>query len=332
MRAVVQRGYGSSQVWSLDDVEVPVPGRGEVLVEVAAAAVDRGTWHLMHGLPAMVRPVIGWRTPRQPVPGLDVAGTVTAVGEGVTELAVGDEVFGMARGSLAPYAVAKVAKLAPRPAGAPWAEAAALGVSGLTAWQALEAAQVGGGGRLLVVGASGGVGHLAVQLAVARGLEVVAVCSRAKAESVRGWGATRVLAHDAADDPHAWVAEAGTGFDALLDVAGGLPLATQRRLVTERGTMVFVGTETDQRITGGFGAPVRRSLRMALARQRYVMLVSAERGEDLRRLAEAYEAGQVRPHLHAVLPLEQARTAIDLLESGRVTGKVAVSVAADVSG
>lgn len=319
--AVVQRTYGGPETWRVEERRTPEPGRGEVLLDVAAAALDRGTWHLMRGEPRMVRLGLGLRGPRQAVPGLDVAGTVTALGSGVAGFAVGDRVFGVARGALAERAVARVRQLAPAPATLTADEAAALAVSGMTALQALEAARVGAGHRVLVSGASGGVGHLVVQLAAARGAEVVAVCSAAKADRVRAWGASVVLDH-----AHQSLADGPVPYDAIIDIAGAARLREQRAVLAERGSIVFVGAETGEVWTGGYGRPARRALRMVVARQRYVMLASAVRADGLTRLADEVTAAGVRPHVHATYALADAATAMAELEAGRVAGKVVVRV------
>ncbi len=327
MRAVVQAGYGGAEVLRLQDRPVPRPGRGEVLLRVEAAAVDRGTWHLMTGTPRLVRVVLGWRGPRKPlVPGRDVAGTVVALGEDVTRFAVGDQVFGTAAGSLAPYAASAETRLAHRPGAAAPAEAAVLAVSGLTALQALDAARVRAGDRVLVIGASGGVGAFAVQLATARGAEVTGVCSASKAEAVRGWGAVHVVDH-ARTDPTEPVA-GRAAYDAVVVVAGGASLRHLRRVLAPRGSLVFVGDETGGEWTGGYGRPMRWVLRMLLSRQRYAMVTSREKApDDLARLAQAVRDGTLVAPVHAVLPLEQVQEAMRRLDAGEVVGKLAISVA-----
>ena len=200
MQAVVQDGYGTSDVLRLAQVARPVVGSGEVLIRVRAAGLDRGTWHLMEGKPRLLRLVFGLRSPKQPVIGRDVAGTVVGVGSGVTAFAVGDEVFGVAPGSVADYAVARADKLARRPATISWEQAAVVPVSGGTALQAVvDAGRVAAGEKVLVTGASGGVGAYAVQLAKSPGAEVTGVASAAKADLVRSLGADHVLDYDTDD-------------------------------------------------------------------------------------------------------------------------------------
>ncbi len=323
MRAVVQRGYGDAEVLHVEEIEAPQPGRGEVLMRVGAAAIDRGTWHLMTGFPKMLRPFVGWRGPRGTyVPGRDVAGTVVALGPGVTRFAVGDKVFGSAQGSLADFACAQEARLAHQPAGVTPAQAAVLAISGLTALQALDAARVQTGDRVLVIGASGGVGSYAVQLAAARGAHVTGVSSAAKAEAVRAWGAEHVLDY-AVTDPTAQA----ESYDAVIAIAGGASLRDLRRVLAPRGALVFVGTETGGDWTGGYGRPMRWALRMLLARQRFVMLTAREKAvDDLERLAQHVTDGTVRAPLHGSYDLADVRDAMSALASGRVIGKVAVTV------
>jgi NADPH:quinone reductase-like Zn-dependent oxidoreductase len=195
MMAIVQDRYGSTDRLRLADVPDPVPGPGEVLVRVGAAGVDRGTWHVMAGRPLAARLALGLRGPRDRTPGRDVSGTVVALGDGVTRHAVGDAVYGTARGSFAELAVVPLTRLAPRPRTLGDVEAAAVPVSALTALQALRAARVTRGDRVLVIGASGGVGSYAVQLAVDLGAHVTGVCGPTKADLVRGLGAERVVDH-----------------------------------------------------------------------------------------------------------------------------------------
>ena len=323
MRAVVQHGYGDADVLGMEQIEVPGPGKGEVLIRVAAAAIDRGTWHLMTGTPKLVRLALGWRGPRGTfVPGRDVAGTVVALGDGVTRFQVGDRVFGSAQGSLAEYAVAVEAKLAQQPAGASPAEAAVLAISGLTALHAVDAARIGKGDRVLVTGASGGVGSYAVQLAAARGAVVTGVCSAAKADAVRRWGATTVLDYATCDPT-----DGDEQYDAVIDIAGGTSLSRMRRVLAPRGTVVFVGAESGGDWTGGMGRSVGRALRMLFARQRFVMLTPREKAPaDLDRLAQAVTEGTLVAPVHATHPLAQVRAAMTELVEGKVVGKVAVTV------
>ena len=194
MHAILQDSYGSAEVLRSARITRPEIADHEVLLRVHAAGLDRGTWHLMTGTPYLMRVIgFGFRRPKNPVPGVDVAGTVVAVGSAVTRFAVGDEVFGMSRGSFAEYAAAREDKLAHKPANASFEQAAAVGISGGTALQALTAGRVQAGQRVLIIGASGGVGSFAVQLAKASGAEVTGVCSTNKLDLVTSLGADRVV-------------------------------------------------------------------------------------------------------------------------------------------
>jgi len=206
MRAVVQDGYGSVGVLRLAQIARPEPGASEVLLHVAAAGLDRGQWHLMTGRPYLLRPVAGFRGPRNPVMGLDVAGTVVAAGSAVTRFSVGDEVFGFGRGTFAEYAVAREDKLAPKPVTATLTQAAVVPVSAVTALMALtDLGHVQEGQKVLITGASGGVGSYAVQLARAFGAELTAVRSTTKSGMVRSIGSSnRGKSHRSSAGPTRW--------------------------------------------------------------------------------------------------------------------------------
>ena len=322
MKAVVQDRYGGVEQLRLDEVPIPVPGRDEVLVRVGAAGVDRGTWHVMAGMPLVARLGLGLRRPRVRTPGRDVAGTVEAVGEGVTEYAPGDPVYGTAAGSLAELAVVPLRRLARRPKTLSVEEAAAVPVSALTAMQALRAARVGPDSRVLVIGASGGVGSYAVQLAVDLGAVVTGVCGPAKADLVRSLGAQRVVDHTTTP----LESLGGERFDAVVDIAGHRPLRLLRRLVSERGALVIVGSEGGGRWLGGLERSIGAAALSPLVRQRQVMLVASESGEDLAALTEVIDRGGMRPALERTFPLERAGEAIDHVAGGRARGKVVVTV------
>jgi NADPH:quinone reductase-like Zn-dependent oxidoreductase len=322
MRAVLQEEYGDAEV--LRPAHVPLPRAlrdDEVLVRVHAAGLDRGTWHLMTGTPYAVRLVTGLRRPRQPIPGLDVSGTVVAVGAAVSGFAEGDEVFGIGTGTFAEYAVAKVGKLARKPAGLTHEQAATVAVSALTALQAVtDIAGVRPGQRVLVTGASGGVGSYAVQIAVAAGAEVTGVCSAAKADLVRSLGATHVL--DYATDDFAAVADR---YDVIIDIAGNASLSRLRRAMTRTGTAVLVGGEGAGRITG-MGRQLRGLVLSIFTRQRMALRMPKENAADLERLTALIDAGHVTPSVGATYPLAGAAEAMRDLVAGRVRGKAAIVV------
>jgi NADPH:quinone reductase-like Zn-dependent oxidoreductase len=324
MRAVVQEAYGTAEVLRPGTVDVPAPGDGEVLVRVRAAGRDRGTWHLMPGLPRMARLVgNGLRTPERRVPGLDLAGTVVSVGAGVTRFSPGDEVYGIGNGSFAEYAVAKEAKLARKPANLTFEQAAVVPVSGLTALQAIrDTARVQSGQSVLVTGASGGVGSYAVQIAAARGAEVTAVCSAAKHDLVRSLGAVHVI-----DYAQEHFADRGQHWDVIIDINGSTGVRRLARALTPRGTVAIVGGENGGTWTGGFlGRPLRAMLLSPFTRKRLAMVIAKEKGTDLEELTTMIEAGQVTPAVDSVFALEDAADAMRRLEAGLVRGKVAISI------
>ncbi|MEU9256736.1 NAD(P)-dependent alcohol dehydrogenase [Streptomyces sp. NPDC048270] len=322
MRAIVQDSYGTPDVLRLEEIERPVPGRGEVLLRVRAAGVDMGVWHLMSGLPMALRAGFGLRAPRQRVPGMDVAGRVEAVGPDVTRLRPGDEVYGSCTGAFAEYACAKEDALAPRPAGLTPEQAAVVTISGSTALQACRAGRLRPGGRVLVIGASGGVGSYAVQLAKALGAaHVTGVCSAAKADLVRSLGADEVLDH-AREDPTG----GGRRYDLVLDIAGNHSLRRLRRVLNPGGTLVMVGGETDGRWLGGYHRQLGALLVSPFIRSRVRVLASTPKPEDLRALGELLESGTITPAVDRTYPLAEVPDAIGRLRSGRVRGKIAISV------
>jgi NADPH:quinone reductase-like Zn-dependent oxidoreductase len=322
MRAVVQDAYGSTDVLRVARADVPVIADDEVLIRVHAAGIDRGTWHLMTGRPYLMRVMgFGVRRPRNRVPGLDVAGTVEAIGGGVTRFAVGDEVFGISRGAFAELAAAKESKLALKPAGISYELAAAVPVSSSTAHQALHlAGRLQPGQKLLVNGASGGVGSYAVQLGKAHGAEVTGVASTAKLDFVRSLGADHVLDHTQPGD-------LPERYDLILDIGGNTPLRRLRRALTPTGTIVFVGGESGGNVTGGIGRAMRAALRSAFVRQRFVMLASKERYDEFAQVAELIVAGAVTPAVERTYPLERVAEAVQHLVDGKVRGKLVIRVA-----
>ena len=322
MRAVVQDRYGSSQVLRLARVPRPVIGHDQVLVQVRAAGLDRGTEHLMTGKPYVMRLGFGVRRPKNRVPGRDVAGTVVQVGTSVTHFATGDDVYGVAPGSFAEFAIAAEAKLAPKPANLSFAQAAVVPISAGTALQALtDVGLVQPGQSVLILGASGGVGSYAVQLAKAMGAGVTGVCSTAKLDFVTSLGADHVI-----DYIHQDWADGSVRYDLILDIAGNPSVRRLRRALGPRGTVVFVGGENGGNLTG-----LSRQLRGALlvspfVRQRLVLFMAKERAVDYERLARLIEAGKVTPRLDRSYQLDEAPDAMRLLQQGQVRGKVAITV------
>ena len=322
MRAITQDTYGSSETWHLTDIDRPEIDAHEVLVRVHAAGLDRGTWHSMTGRPYLMRIMgFGLRAPKNRVPGLAVAGTVEAVGATVTRFAVGDEVFGVSRGGFAEYAAAREDKLARKPSNLTFEQAAAVPISATTAIQGLRAGRIEAGQEVLIIGASGGVGTYAVQLAKAFGAEVTGVCSTAKIDLVRSLGADRVIDYTEEDFTD------GSGrYDLILDIGGNTRLSRLRRALTPTGTLVIVGGENKGNWTGGFGRSLRAPLLSLFVRQRLTMLASKEQYPDLEALTELIEAGSVTPSVDRTYPLDQAQDAMRQLEAGLVRGKVAVVI------
>ena len=308
MKAIVQDAYGESEVLRLEDVVVPEIGPDEVLVAVRAAGVDRGAWHVMTGLPYLGRLGFGLRRPRNRVRGLDVAGTVEAVGANVTRFRQGDEVFGTCRGAYAEYARARADHLVAKPAHLTFEQAAALPTSGATALHALRHP----GDRVLVIGAGGGVGSFAVQLAKARGAHVTGVCSTAKADVVRQMGADRVIDY---------TREPLTGsYDLILDIAGNRSLSTLRALLTPRGTLVIVGGENGGDFSGGMNRQFRALAMSPFIGQRLSMVIAVPDLADLEAL------GALTPAIDRVFPLAEVPEAIRYVSGGHARGKVVVTV------
>lgn len=323
MRAIVQQAYGSADVLELRDIDPPTIGADEVLVRVRAAGVDRGVWHLMTGLPYPVRLAgYGVRAPKQPVPGMDLAGVVEAVGSAVTRFTPGDEVFGVGTGTFAELARASEAKLAHKPADLEWAEAGALGISALTALQALrDTGSVQAGQRVLVIGASGGVGSYAVQVAKALGAEVTGVCSPGKVDLVRSLGADHVLDYTAQD-----FADGSVQYDLIIDIGGNTTLRRLRAALTPTGTAAIVGGENGGRFLGGFDRMLRAPVLSMMVGQRLAAVACSENAADLEVLAGMATAGQVRAAVERTFPLDQAPDAIRHLQGGHARGKLVVTV------
>ncbi|MEU6312223.1 NAD(P)-dependent alcohol dehydrogenase [Streptomyces sp. NPDC047014] len=320
MKAIVQDVYGPPEVLRLAETDRPVPGRGRVLVRVRAAAVDQGVWHLMAGMPYAVRAVTGLRAPRGRVRGMDLAGRVEAVGPGVTRFRPGDEVYGSGEGSFAEYACAKEGALAPKPRNLGFEEAAAVPVSGCSALTALRGTgRLGPGQSVLVLGASGGVGSFAVQLAKAYGTRVTGVCSAAKADFVRSLGADEVLDYAAADPT-----DGSRRHDLVLDIAGNRPLAHLRRALTPRGTLVIVGGEGGGRWLGGNERQLGALLLSPFVPHRLRPLTSVVRAAELEALTDLLEAGTVVPAVDRTYPLAEVPEAVRDLRAGRIRGKAVI--------
>lgn len=325
MRAVTQSRYGNSSTLRITEVERPTIAADEVLVRVHAAGLDRGTEHLMTGRPWLVRLAgFGVLRPKQPVPGLDVAGVVVAIGADVSRFSVGDEVMGIAAGSFAEFAAAREEKLAHKPASLSFEQAAASTVSGIAALQALtDVGRVEAGQRVLVIGASGGVGTFAVQLAKALGADVDGVAGTGNLDLVASLGAESVYDHRTID-----IGEIADRYDLVLDIGGRNPVRKLRRLLTRRGTLVIVGGENGNRVTGGIGRQLRAVLLSPLVRQRLTTFISTEHHRFIERLAAFLDAGSVEPVVGARFPLGRTVLAVQRMENGETGGKTVIVVPA----
>ena len=323
MQAIVQDSYGSPDVLELRDIERPVPGDDEVLVRVHAAGVDRGVWHLMAGLPYLVRIMgFGLRAPKTPVRGSDAAGVVEAVGPEVTGFRPGDEVFGTCDGSFAEYALAKGDKLAPKPSNLTFEQAAVVPTSATTALQGLrDQARVQSSQHVLIVGASGGVGTFAVQIAKSFGAEVTGVCSTSKVDLVRSIGADHVIDYTRDD-----FAKGTRRFDVIVDTGGNRPLSDLRSALTGRGTLVIVGAETGGRWLGGTDRQLRALVLSPFVSQSLRTFVAKDNADDLMVLKGLIESGKVTPVVDRTFPLQQTPDAIRYLEAGQTRGKTVITV------
>lgn len=323
MKAIVQDRYGSTDVLELKDLEDPRIGDNDVLVRVHAAGCGPDVWHVMTGLPYFARLMVGFRRPKVAVRGGDFAGTVEAVGAAVRDLEPGDEVMGIAEGSFAELARAPREKLARKPARLSFEEAAAVPISGLTALQAIrDVGRLQPGQNVLVLGAAGGVGTLGVQIAKALGARVTGVCSTSKTDLVRSLGADDVIDYtreEFTDGTRRW--------DLIVDTAGRRSLSRLRRVLTPKGTLVIVGGDGGGRWTGGFFRGVFRAPLLSMfIGQRLRGLMSKENGEDLEKLRELIESGNVSPVIDRTYPLIEAPDAIRYLEKGHPRGKIIIVV------
>jgi NADPH:quinone reductase-like Zn-dependent oxidoreductase len=323
MEAIVQDVYGSTEVLTLKDIAQPEVGNKEVLVRVHAAGVDRGAWHLMTGRPYLLRIAgYGLRRPKNPVRGREVAGVVEAIGADVTRFRPGDAVMGIGEGTFAEYARAREDKLVPKPASLTFEQAAAVPISAGTALQAVrDQGKVQPGQKVLVIGASGGVGTFAVQLAKTFDADVTGVASTAKVDLVRSIGADHVIDYTRDD-----VADGRQHYEVILDIGGNRPLSHLRRALTRQGTLVLVGGESGDRWTGGMGRQVLAVATSAFSRQNMRMFINKERSADLQYLTELIDAGKVTPTIDRTYPLRQTPEAILYLEEGHSRGKIVITV------
>jgi NADPH:quinone reductase-like Zn-dependent oxidoreductase len=324
MKAITQDRYGSADVLELREIEEPTPGDHEVLVKVQAAGMARGVIHVMTGEPYLMRAMgFGFRKPKTPVLGQDVAGIVTATGAGVTRLKVGDEVFGIAKGSYAQFAVARDDKLTHKPENLSFAQAAAMPISGLTALRALDATGVTAGSEVLIIGASGGVGSYAVQIAVSLGAAVTGVASTSKTDLVASLGAHHVIDYtqdDFADGSHL--------YDVVLDIGGMTSLGRLRHALRPNGTLVIVGGEGGGKWTG-MGRQLKAAAMSPFVSQQLTSILNKEHYSGLDRLAELAAKGALTPPIERSYALADVPDAVRQLGSGRVRGQIVISPMSD---
>ena len=326
MTAIVHETYGASpeEVLRVAEVETPTLGDDEVLVRVSASSVDRGTWHVMAGLPYPIRLAgFGLRRPNALNPGRCLAGVVEAVGSDTSEFKPGDEVFGISEGgAFAEYVAARANKVALKPANLSFEQAAAVPVSGLTALQAVrDKAHVTPGQTVLIIGASGGVGTFAVQIAKAFDAEVTGVCGPSKVDLVRSIGADHVIDYTVED-----IADSERRYDVILDIGGNRRLSDLRRALTHHGGLVIVGGETDGRWLGGSDRQIRAILLSKLVRQKLGTFIASENAADLGALRDLIEAGKLTPVIDRTYPLLETAEAIRYVQAGHARGKVVIVI------
>jgi NADPH:quinone reductase-like Zn-dependent oxidoreductase len=321
MKAVVQDRYGDLDVLEFRDIDTPVVNAGAVLVRVHAAAVGKGDWLTVKGLPYVARMRYGLPRPKHPVPGFDVAGRVEAVGSNVTQLRPGAEVFGWCEGSFAEYASVPEGQLVQKPTNLTFEQAAAVPISGFAALQALR--NTGGvqpGQQVVIIGASGGVGSFAVQLAKAFGAEVTGVCSTKSVEMVRSLGADHVIDYTQED-----FTRTGQHYDLILEMAGNRSLADLRRALTPKGTLVLVGG-SGGRWFMGTGRTLRAVLVSPFVGQRLRSFFSKPKRADLVVLKELIEAGKVTPVIDRTFPLSETAEGIRYVGERSTQGKTVITV------
>ncbi|MET8330666.1 NAD(P)-dependent alcohol dehydrogenase [Streptomyces sp. NPDC005181] len=327
MVAVVQERYGAEPEAVLRTARLARPsiGPGEVLVRVRASSVDRGTWHMMAGLPYAVRTVSGLRRPKLPNPGRNIAGVIEAVGSDVTGFAPGDAVYGTAVAAFAEYVAARPDRIAPKPTGLTFEEAATVPVSALTALQAVrDKGKVQEGQQVLITGAAGGVGTFAVQLAHAFNARVTAVASTLKLDAVQALGADHMIDYTRED-----FLAGPRRYDAVIDIAGNRGLRDLRRALTPRGRLVITGGETNGPWLGGTDRQLRAQMLSPFTGQHLGTFISSEHADGLRDLSGLIDAGALSPVMDRVYPLAETAAAVRHLLDGRVTGKLALALPAE---
>ena len=321
IKAIVQRNYGSPDVLELKDIDKPVARDDEVLVRIHAAAVNIGNWHLLRGIPYAMRPAVGLFKPKHEIPGLDLAGQVEAVGGAVKQFQPGDEVFGWCDGAFAEYACAEENHLLAKPANLTFEQSAAVGDSAFTALDAVrDQAKVQPGQKVLINGASGGVGTFAVQIAKSFGAGVTGVCSTRNVEMVRSIGADQVIDYTQKD-----FTQDRQRYDVMLDLVGNRSLSDCRRALTPKGTYVLVGV-SDMGHWLGLARQIKVLSSSPFVHQHLRIFITRHTREDLVVLKELVESGEVRPVIDRSYRLSEVPEALRYLGEGRSRGKVVIAV------
>jgi len=324
MKAVVYHEYGSPDVLAVQEVDKPAIKEGEVLMRVLGAAVNPGDWDLLHGRPYVLRPITGLRRPRNKVLGLAVAGRIETVGNNMSKVRPGDDVYAeISKGGFAEYARVPQAALAPKPSNLTFEQAAAVPVVGVTALQALrDIGRVQPGQKVLINGASGGVGTFAVQIAKALGAEVTGVCSTKNVDLVRSIGADHVIDYTRED-----FTRSGQQYDLILDNVGNRSLSEYRRALTPKGMLIPNSNKGGGRWIGAF---LRRAVKALLlspfVSQRLRPFAASGKGEDLVVMTELMEAGKVTPVIDRAYPLGETGEALRYYGKGHTRGRIIITM------
>lgn len=319
-RAAVRHRYGGTEVIEIEALDMPTVGPDTILIEVEAASVNPLDWHMMTGTPWPVRMGAGFRRPKHPPLGVDVAGTVVAVGSNVSAVTIGDEVVGAADSSFATHASVKSTSVVRKAAGVSMEESAGMVVAAITALQGLrDKANLQPGQRVLINGASGGVGSAAVQLAKHLGAEVTAVCSTRNVDLVRSLGADHVIDYTSTD-----FTETDERYDVLFDNQGNRPLRACRRLLTDQGVYLMIGGPKSNPVLGPIARMIRTFAYFAIGGKRGTAFIAQIESDDLTYLVELMEAGHLRTEIDTVYPLDEVAAAIAKLGDGHVRGKLII--------
>jgi NADPH:quinone reductase-like Zn-dependent oxidoreductase len=324
MKAIVYRCYGSTEVLKLEEIPKPITADDRVLVKVHAASVNPLDWHYMHGKPYIMRPAAGVGKPDSILMGADFAGTVESVGKDVTQYKPGDEVFGDRDGAFGEYvSVREKGAMALKPANMSMEQAAAVPIAGLTALQALrDKGKVQAGQRVLINGASGGVGTFAVQIAKTYGAEVTGVCSTRNVAMVKSIGADHVIDYTQED-----FTQGSVRYDLIIDNVGSHALSEYRRVLTPNGALVIVGGPSDNPWLGPVTSLVKAYFVSPFVSQKMIFILAQANAEDLNVLRDLMQTGKLTPVIDRRYPLSETAQAIGYLEQGHAKGKVIITVA-----